>query len=283
MAEKLTFLSKQEISCPVCEAPFSREELYTGRGRLIAGDLTDELRRLYQPSQKYGEVFPLTYTLDVCPECLYSSFPADFQNVPADVVYKLQEDRFNREENMKKITGEVDYNSPRTLKEGAAAYFLAMQCYDYFPDSFNPAIKQGLCALRAAWLYGDLHKKYPGDNYDYVSRIFYRKASFFYNISVENESTGKEHAAEIPHLGPDLDKNYGYDGVLYLSALLESKYGSRKDPEVRKEAVTTAKRTVARIFGMGRASKDKPAALLNNSKDLHDELTQELNELEGDA
>jgi len=59
--QKITFQSKKEITCPVCEAVFRKEELRVGGGRLIAGKLTEELHRLYEPSKKYGEIF-LLYT-----------------------------------------------------------------------------------------------------------------------------------------------------------------------------------------------------------------------------
>jgi len=169
MTEKLTFLSKKKIKCPVCEAEFAREELFTGRGRLIAGDLTGELRRLYQPSQKYGEVFPLCYTLDVCPECYYASFPSDFAHISGDTASQIFEHKIERIESITKLVGELDFDNPRNLREGAASYYLAMQSYEYFPSSFSPAVKQGLCALRSAWLFNDLHAKFPSDNYDYVA------------------------------------------------------------------------------------------------------------------
>jgi len=279
---KLTFLSKKLTECPVCGAKFPREELYTGRGRLIAGDLSDELRRHYEPSQKYGEVFPLIYPPVVCPECLYAAFPQDFSQVPAKILGELKDKSQERLRGLRPLFPDPDFLSPRGLKEGIAGYFLSMQSYDSFPKNFSPIIKQGLCSLRAAWLLGDLHRKFPNDNYDYVSRLFYRKAAFFYSLSVENESTGKESVAEVPNLGPDLDKNYGYDGVLYLAALLEYKHGPRKDPDLRQKALANAKRTVARIFGMGKASKDKPAALLNHAKDLYTRIGEELAEEPGD-
>ncbi|MDR1894978.1 MAG: DUF2225 domain-containing protein [Spirochaetales bacterium] len=273
---KLTFLSKKNPECPVCQAPVVREELYTGRGRLIAGELTDELRRLYQPSQKFGEVFPLIYSIMVCPECYYAAFSSDFSQVPGPTAEALQGSTDARKQGIKKLFPVLDYNNPRTLKEGASSYFLAMYCYDSFPKNFNPLIKQGLCALRAAWLCTDLHRLHPQDNFDYLSRLFYRKAAFFYVQAVENETTGRESVADVPNLGPDLDKNYGYDGVLYLSALLEYRYGPRENAEYRQQALEEAKRTVARIFGMGKASKNKPEVLLTRSKDLHETLTKEL-------
>ena len=39
--------------------------MMTGSGRLNAGELTEELRRLYIPSKKYGEVNPLIYYIVV--------------------------------------------------------------------------------------------------------------------------------------------------------------------------------------------------------------------------
>ena len=51
---KVTFFSKNPIECPLCNTKFYKEDLLSGRGRLIAGDLSDELRRFYEPSQKYG-------------------------------------------------------------------------------------------------------------------------------------------------------------------------------------------------------------------------------------
>lgn len=84
--------------------------------------------------------------------------------------------------------------------------------------------------------------------------------------------------ASIPNLGPDLDKNYGYDGVLYLSAYLEYKYGPRKDTEMRKTYLNNAKRTLSRIFGMGKASKNKPSILLDLARDVRTKITEEIEE-----
>ena len=64
--QKLTFFEKKQTVCPVCDAKFYREDLLSGGGRLIAGDLTPELRRLYEPSKKYGEVHPLMPCVLLC-------------------------------------------------------------------------------------------------------------------------------------------------------------------------------------------------------------------------
>src|SRR6056297_1836255 len=96
MADSVTFFGKEEIQCPVCEEKFYKETLRTGRGRLIAGDLTRELRRLYEATEKYGEVYPLVYSITVCPECRYATFPGDFTEIPEGTVRKLSETAENR-------------------------------------------------------------------------------------------------------------------------------------------------------------------------------------------
>ncbi len=272
----ITFFSKEPVVCPVCESKFYQEELRTGRGRLNAGDLTEELRRLYQPSKKYGEVYPLLYPVVVCPECLYSSYQSDFQELPAEKTKEAASGSDKRKEIVAAAFGDIDFGNPRRLKEGAASYLLATMCYDYFPPERSPVFKQGLSALRGAWLFNNLHEKFPGENYDYLAKLLYRKASFFYSLAVEYDGSGKQSLTEVGNLGPDLDKNYGYDGVLYISALLEYYYGPDNDEAKRIKALQQAKTTVARIFGMGKASREKPGSLLEKAKELHASISEEL-------
>ncbi len=272
----ISFFQKNKTICPVCGAGFSREEVRTGRGRLIAGSLTKELRRNYEPSKKFGEVFPLIYPVIVCPDCYYAAFSKDFNAVSEKEIGQLNEQREKRAASIGKIFGDINFREFRTVKEGVASYYFMIMCGDFLSHRSSPALKQGIASLRAAWLFTDLHRKFPGDNYDYLSGIFYRKARFFYTLTLEYEGSGTESITEVDSPGPDLDKNYGYDGVLYLSAYLEHKYGPVGDDEKRQKSLQFAKRTVAKIFGMGKASKNKPSALLEMSKDLHVQIGNEL-------
>jgi uncharacterized protein (DUF2225 family) len=279
--KKLTFFSKNKFECPICEAPFYREELLTGGGRMIAGNLTRDLRRLYDPSKKFGEIFPLIYTITVCPRCYYASFSQDFAAPPPEGRLALEEAAERREQSIEPLFGPLDFKEPRTLKEGAAAYFLAIMCYDHFTKDQSPTIKQAVCSLRAAWTFCDLHRRLPADNYDYLALNIYRKAKFFYSQAVEKEQTGKESIGAMKNLGPDLEKNYGYDGVLYLYGLFEYLYGSQKDKSKRLAGLARAKTTVAKIFGMGKASKNKPAVLLDRAKELYADMAKEIERLGG--
>ncbi len=275
-AKKTTFFSKNPVECPLCETKFHKEDALTGGGRMIAGNLTRDLRRLYEPSKKYGEIFPLIYSIVVCPGCLFGAFQQDFFSPPEKAREALARDGERRAKSLLSVFEALDFTAPRTLKEGAASYFYAALSYEHFPKESAPTIKQGICTLRAAWICGDLHRKYPSENYDFIAANFYRKARFFYNLAVEREQTGRESMSLAKNLGPDLEKNYGYDGVLYLNGLFEFLYGPRKDPARRIENLTRAKRAVAKIFGMGRASRDKPAVLLDRARDLYADMSTEL-------
>ena len=65
----ISFYAKEQIDCPVCRKFFRREEMLSGGGRMIAGNLTDELRRIFEPSVKYGQVYPLIYSIGTRPHC----------------------------------------------------------------------------------------------------------------------------------------------------------------------------------------------------------------------
>lgn len=281
-SETISFFSKKAISCPVCEASIYREELRTGRGRLNAGNLTDELRREYIPSKKYGPVYPLIYSVTACTDCGYAALSQDFETIDGNAVERIRMASEERQNALKPIFGRPDFAAPRNLETGCAAYFLAMSCYDHFEAEAAPTIKRGLCALRAAWLCNDLHRSSPSENYDYLAAVFYRKARFYYSVAIEREQDGSESIGNAGHLGPDLDKNYGYDGVLYIASLLEYRYGPTSDESYRKHALDQSKRTVARLFGMGKASKNKPTAILDNARDVYDRITRELEAKEGE-
>jgi len=276
---KLTFYQKQELLCPVCGNAFHKEELLSGGGRMNAGDLTEELHREYRPTNKFGKVYPLLYPVTVCPSCFYASYPSDFQNPDGGRISRLKDEIGDRKSMTKRLFPELDFQINRRLQEGIASYMLAVSSYESAQPYNAPTLKQAFSCLRAAWLCMDSHKEKPDENYDYLAQIFYRKAGFLYNRVIEQEQSGKESVEGVPHLGPDLDNNYGFDGVLYLAGYLEFKYGQRSNPERRSAQLKKARSTVSRIVGMGKSSKSKPSALLELARDLHKKIKDELDEI----
>lgn len=277
--QRITYFSKEPIICPVCGSKFFREDLLSGRGRLVAGELTDELRRMYEPTQKFGELYPIVYSITVCPVCYFSSYAQDFLTVDDDIKDKLLGLKDKRFKSVDSLFKEVNFEEPRTLIEGTVSYFLATMCYDSFPKTANPTFKQALSSLRGAWLLNSLHSHYPGEHYDYVAKLFYRKAYFFYTLAAERDQNGEESLSGIVNFGPDTDKNYGYDGFLYITALLQYKYGPKTDIEKRIKSLESSKRLLSKIFGTGKASKGKPSTILEKAKEIFEKIGDEIKNL----
>ena len=63
----ISYWSKEKVACPVCKKPFEREVMRSGNGRMIAGGLTEELHRIYEPSARFGRIYPLIYEIGCCP------------------------------------------------------------------------------------------------------------------------------------------------------------------------------------------------------------------------
>ena len=61
----ISYWSKDKVQCPVCKKAFEREIMRSGNGRMIAGGLTEELHRIYEPSAKFGRIYPLIYEIGV--------------------------------------------------------------------------------------------------------------------------------------------------------------------------------------------------------------------------
>jgi uncharacterized protein (DUF2225 family) len=263
----------------VCGDDFAREEMLSGGGRMIAGDLTDELRRLYEPSAKFGAVYPLIYTVGACPSCHTAFFWKDFDEInDPESAAKLRAKSEARQEAVKAIFPHYDLTRPKTLLDGAAVHYLALLTYENVSRTkdYSPTAKEALLSLRLAWLCGDLDRLCPGRNYDYIQRIFYHKAAFLYGQALDYEKRGAEPLSTTFNFGPDIDKNYGYTGILYLSAILECKYGQRENLSARLKKLDGYKRNIAHIFGLGKSNKNKPLPLLEHARNVYTMIHAEL-------
>ena len=58
----ISYWSKDKVKCPVCKKDFEREVMRSGNGRMIAGGLTEELHRIFEPSAKSTEPSSRTTT-----------------------------------------------------------------------------------------------------------------------------------------------------------------------------------------------------------------------------
>lgn len=274
MASDLTYYEKEVLTCPCCQKQFRREQLRKGGGRLTMKEVRLDFHQIYTPTEKYGDVYPLLYSVLVCPQCYYASYKTEFGKLKDSEKSAIAAKEPERKELVDLLFSGLDFINPRRLQEGVSSYLLAISTYSCLGLDKSPTIRMGISALRAGWLMEDLHAKFPADNWDYLAQLLYRKAGFFYRRAIEMEAAMKERVSETPGLGPDFEQRFGFDGVLYLYAYLEYHYGPDNDPKVRFAQMEKAKQYVGRIFGMGRHSKEKPQMLLDRAHDLYDEISK---------
>jgi len=273
----ITYWAKEKMMCPVCSKGFAQEVMQKGGGRMIAGPLTDELHRIFEPSKKYGRIYPLIYDVGCCPNCHTALYWKDFTDIKDQATLaRLYDDEDNRAAKVETLFPYYNLIENRSLYDGAAMYYMALLCYEKVDIGYAPTFKRAQIALRLAWMCKDLDTACPGHNFEYVAQVFYRKALFFYQQTLINETGRIETIESVSNFGPDVDKNYGYDGVIYLSGLLEYKYGQKKDRELRLKKLDEFKKSIARIFGLGKSSKEKPGPLLELAKNLYDKVGKEL-------
>lgn len=280
--KRVTFRHKDETKCPVCGHQFHREEMLSGGGRLIAGKLTDELRRLYEESKKYGRIYPLVYQLTVCPSCLFAAYPKDFPSINESEKQKLYGSTSARKSAVKKFFGNLDFEQDRDIYLGAASYLLAVDCYTMRDKMVAPTFKMALSSIRAAWLFSDLSKMHPDRPYKKLALFFYKKAYKYYLSVLDLIQNGNEPAEAAGNMGPDTDRNWGYEGILYMTAILTMKIGAREpDINTRIENFEKCKTYLSRLFGMGKSSKSRPSELLDMTRDLYERINSKLEEWQG--
>ncbi|MBQ5470770.1 MAG: DUF2225 domain-containing protein [Treponema sp.] len=275
----ISYWSKEKVTCPVCNKNFDREVMLSGNGRMIAGGLSDDLHRTFEPSAKFGRIFPLIYEIGACPNCNTALLWGDYKDIKnKDVQNTLFQKRDERKKKVEAIFPHFNLKHERSLYDGCAMYYLALLTYADTNKELIPTLKSAILSLRLAWLTRELDMMCPEHNYDYVSQVFYRKALFYYQQAIYNETDRTEKSSALANMGPDMDKNYGWDGVIYLCGLLEYTYGQQDDLQLRLKKLAESKTAIARIFGLGKSSKDKPGPLLEKARDLYDKLSKELND-----
>ncbi|MFC1504151.1 DUF2225 domain-containing protein [Spirochaetota bacterium] len=279
---KVSFFQKTPIKCPVCEKEFLKETLLSGRGRLIADDMMIDLRRRYQPSPKFGVVNPLIYSIVTCPHCLYSTFPEDFMSIKEENIKRCKEKSTTRKKHCKTIFNAIfNFSKPKNLYTGAASYLLALDSYAYHDKESAPSLKRAIASIRASWLYSDISQEKKGEYYEYLVEYFRYLAWKCYYSAIDAMQTGIEVFDNVKRFGPDTDKDYGYDGALYLRSYLT--YEMRffiKNKDEKIKYYLDAKRTLSKVFGLGKATKEKPGPLLDIARFLYDKLKYELDDLD---
>ncbi len=279
----ISFFAKKEIMCPLCKESFHHESLHSGGGRLISSHITSELRRTYKPNPKFGRIWPQVYTIQTCPKCFYSSFPLDFEELEAEEIKLLNNFREKRKKNVQNVLGSLTFRENRNVVLGAASYLLAFECYQKRGVNIAPTPKKALCSLRAAWLIGDIAEYFPRKGFEKLVQFLYMKAMQNYTLTLDiMGSRGEPHTKFLNILGPDTDKNWGFEGVIYINSYLTHQYAklcfdSNEDKIVEQYRV--ARCNLSRLYGHGKVSSSKPSLIVEYARTLYDTITFDLEKM----
>ena len=273
---KVSFRSKTNSVCPICGTSHTKEELLSGGGRLIAGKLTAEFRREYIPSKRYGIIHPMAYAVLVCPACLFASYSKDFVKInDPEEINKFKKTKQHRLTVIKTLFGDINFTKDRNLVSGLASYVLAVDCYMFRSKNLAPTAKRAISALRAAWMSDDLFVRADYRPYDKLRDYYYKIALEEYRTLLVYMQSGEEPMDNVAYmLGPDLDHNWAYDGILYLNGYLIWKYYKEVATDKSQQAtlLRESQRCLSKIYGLGKASLAKPAEIVNKSKELYTEV-----------
>jgi uncharacterized protein (DUF2225 family) len=225
----------------------------------------------------------LLYPITVCPNCFYAAYPEDFTRAKDKTYDRIREYQNVRGQYLIKIFGRVpDFLEKRDLQAGVASYILAISSYPFFEKKkFSATIKMGISSLRTAWLFGDMLQTTKEAHFGELQMAFYKKAAEFYETALANQTNASEPLDYCPWLGPDTDVNYGYDGFLYVLAVLRYKMSIHmEDPYEKVKIFEGTKRILSKVFGIGRKARDKPEILLSMARDMYDKIGLEMEELQ---
>ena len=233
----ISFFRKDELICPSCEKDIPQEDIRTGSGRLDAGELRNDLHRLYISTKEHGSVYPIIYGIYTCNNCYYSLLKYDMGKLSQKSIENIstQDAVAERKESLKHLFKDIpDFSTNKTLVSAVAAYLLTVQTYNQCNVSDVPTIRMAICALRAAWLCGHIKDFCDDEFVDSLTSILYKKSLFLYNKAMDLALSGDEDLLSTT-LGPDIDKDYRYDGVVYIQAWLLFHYGisPNRDKRIR--------------------------------------------------
>ena len=148
----ISYFSKDKVICPVCKKAFEKEVMRSGNGRMIAGGLTDDLHRIFEPSAKFGRIYPLIYDIGACPNCYTALLWSDFTEIKKkEDADKLFESRDERKEKVNTIFPHFNLKHERSLFDGCAYYYLALLTYSKLNPDLLPTMKSAFLSLRLSF------------------------------------------------------------------------------------------------------------------------------------
>lgn len=204
--EKMRFLWKKEIICPVCGTNFTVFN-YKKKSQTLLETETDF-------HEVYEEMDPIMYDIWVCPHCYYASKAADFEKL------ELKDIRIMSKDTRK---SKYDFRMIRTSQSAIESFKLALHCYNLI-ESTNISTMANLY-LKAAWLYrGEKDKEREKQYLSYAVQAFEKK------YASEDKVSGRLSENGLAYLIGELYKRTGNtdEALKYFKGVLENRFAKKE-------------------------------------------------------
>ena len=229
----------------------------------------------------FGEVHPLVYDVTVCPSCFYAALRSDFSAVPQKTLATLEAETAARvSPGPERLSRVWTSRAPGVSWRERPATTWRFSATSVFPRTFLRPSRAPCAACAPRGCAAISTRRRPNENFDYLALVFYRKARVLYRGAIDREQSGKEPIGAAKWMGP------GHGQELRVSKASFTCRGcwssSTATGEIRdlpgEPSWTSRKRTIAKMFGLGKRSKAKPGPLLDKARDLYERLKAELNQ-----
>lgn len=210
--EHIELLFDKPVRCPVCEKSFVAK---MPRFSKLKPDCMDREFR-----QKYSNFEPIWYAIWSCPNCYYSNFTREFEEISVKDAKIIEGTRAERVSFCN-----LTFEEPRDVDHVLSQYFLALKCID---DRNYNYIKKAKIWIRLKWLFKDL------DEDEMFKMALENAFECYYNTYYNSRTTiENEHEQQILMILSELYYQRGMPDLAVKHLLLSTKCIGAK--EIYKE------------------------------------------------
>ena len=179
--------------------------------------------------------------------------PAGFPGHPgggASAAVRKETER-RRKERRARLPGPGLQRLPASWRRGRPATCWPSCATTTSPATCAPPSSRGCPSLRAAWLLVRPARQVPRRELRLPGPAVLPQGAFFYRWPWSGPSERQRGPGERLQLRPRPGQELRLRGFLYMTGLLQFRYGPRKDRERRARMLEEARRAVSKLFGTG--------------------------------
>lgn len=204
--EKMRYLWKKEVICPICGTNFTTLN-YKKKSQTLLETESDF-------HEVYEEIDPIMYDIWVCPHCYYSAKAADFEKIQLMEIRVMAKDRRK---------SKFDFKAIRTYQSAVESFKLALHCYNQFDETSVSTMAN--LYLKTAWLY-----RGEGDSEREKKYLTFAVQSFEKKYLSADKVSGRLSENGLAYLIGELYNRIGNkdEAMKYFKIILEDRFAKKE-------------------------------------------------------